>query len=335
MGTPTAITIGTFDGVHVGHAALIARCREHVGPEGRVVALAFDPHPAAVLDESRVPPRLTTREQRASLLKGLTDRDGRACGADEVVILEPSPELLAQSPEEFIEQVVMDHHPDVIVEGPDFGFGKGRSGSVETLLELGPRYGFRVDVVEPVQQALRDQTTVRASSTVLRWLIGEGRVRDAALVLGRPFELPGTIVKGDQRGREIGVPTANVVSPCMSPGDGVYAAIAHLPGGRTRAAAVNVGDRPTFDGIAHRIEAHLLDVERGENVESWAPLPGLPEYGWEITLEMIGWVRDQVRFGSPEELVAQIHRDFERVRAIIGPIGPTRDGHLRPVGASL
>ena len=188
-----------------------------------------------------------------------------------------------------------------------------------------------MEVVEPVQQALRDQTVVRASSTAVRWLVGEGRVRDAALILGRPYELPGSVVKGDQRGRDIGIPTANVVSACMSPGDGVYAAIAHLPGGQTYAAAVNVGERPTFEGIAHRIEAHLLDVEH--EGDAWAPLPGLPEYGWEITLELIGWVRDQVRFGSPGELVEQIQRDIERVRAIIGPIGPTRGGHLQGVSA--
>ncbi len=327
MSTPTAITIGTFDGVHVGHAALVERCRAFVGADGRVIVLSFDPHPAAVLDKSRMPPRLTTQARRVELLTGLTDRDGRPCGADEVVIMEPSRELLAQTAEQFVKAVAERHRPSVIVEGPDFGFGKGRSGSVETLRGLGPRFGFEVDVVEPVQQALRDQTVVRASSTVVRWLIGEGRVRDAALVLGRPYELPGSVVKGDQRGREIGIPTANIVSACMSPGDGVYAAIAHLPGGRTHAAAVNIGERPTFDGLAHRIEAHLLDVDR--EGDAWAPLPGLPEYGWEITLELIGWVRDQVRFGSPGELVAQIHRDIERVRAIIGPIGPTRGGHLQ------
>ncbi|MEQ8769834.1 MAG: bifunctional riboflavin kinase/FMN adenylyltransferase [Phycisphaerales bacterium] len=333
MSTPTAITIGTFDGVHIGHAALVQRCREHVGVDGRVIVLSFDPHPTAVLAKDRVPPRLTTQARRVELLKGLTDRDGRPCGADEVVILEPSRELLAQSPERFIEGVVERHRPSVIVEGPDFGFGKGRTGSVGTLRELGPRFVFEVDVVEPVQQALRDQTLVRASSTVVRWLVGEGRVRDAALVLGRPFELPGSVVKGDQRGREIGIPTANIVSACMSPGDGVYAAIAHLPGGRTHAAAVNIGERPTFEGLAHRIEAHLLDVGRPSGDAAWAPLPGLPEYGWDITLELIGWVRDQVRFGSPGELVAQIQRDIERVRAIVGPVGPTRGGHLQGASA--
>jgi len=328
---PTAITIGTFDGVHIGHAALVQRCRERVGADGRVVVLSFDPHPMAVLDASRVPPRLTTQPRRIELLTGLTDRDGRPCGADEVVILEPSRELLAQTPDRFVEWVVERHRPSVIVEGPDFGFGKGRSGSVETLRELGPRLGFEVDVVEPVQQGLRDQSVVRASSSIVRWLVGEGRVRDAALVLGRPFELPGSVVKGDQRGREIGIPTANVVSACMSPGDGVYAAIAHVPGGRTHAAAVNIGERPTFEGLAHRVEAHLIDV--GHEDGAWAPLPGLPEYGWDITLELIGWVRDQVRFGSPDELVAQIHRDVDRVRAIVGPVGPTRGGHLQGVSA--
>ena len=306
--------------MHLGHAALVERARSVVGEGGRVVALALDPHPAAVLRPGAQPGRLTTFERRAGLLEGM--------GVDEVVRLEPTRELLGLSPEAFVRRVVEQHRPGVFVEGPDFGFGKGRAGSVETLRELGRDLGFGVEVVEPVQQALRDQTVVRVSSSRVRWLLGEGRVRDAALLLGRPYEMPASVVKGDRRGRGLGLPTANLVSPCLSPADGVYAGIVRLGDGRAFAAAVNVGERPTFNGAEHRVEAHLLDVGAGPE-GAWAPIPGLGEYGWSCVLELIGWVRDQVRFESPDALVAQVGRDIERVREIVGPLGPTRDAHTR------
>lgn len=310
--------------MHIGHAALVERARELVGPGGRVAVLTFDPHPASVLRPGDPVPRLTTFEQRERLLRG--------CGADAVVRLEPTRELLALDPGAFARRVAEQHAPSVIVEGPDFRFGHDRGGDVEALRTLGRGLGFEVEVVDPVAQALRDQSAVRVSSSIVRWVLAHGRVRDAALLLGRPYELAGSVVRGDRRGRGLGFPTANVVSACASPGDGVYAGIARLPDGRAWGAAINVGERPTFDGPAHRVEAHLLDVEAPPGPAGdgpWAPIPGLPEYGWACSLEFIGWVRDQVRFDSPEALRAQIGRDLERVRAIVGPIGPTRDGHVR------
>ena len=324
---PTAITIGNFDGVHIGHAALVRRARDLVGETGRVLVLTFDPHPGSVLRPGGAPPRLTTFEHRADLL--------RALGADDVVRLEPTRDLLGLDPTAFLRRAVDQHTPGVIVEGPDFRFGKDRAGDVDTLRTLGEDLGFEVSIVDPVAQALRDQSVVRVSSSITRWAIAHGRVRDAALLLGRPYELPGSVVRGDRRGRQLGLPTANIVSACMSPADGVYAGILRVPDGRVWAAAVNVGERPTFDGPAHRVEAHLLDVEPGASASAeqtdhpWAPIVGLPEYGWSCTLELIGWVRDQARFGTPALLAEQIGRDCERVRQIIGPIGPTRDAHVR------
>ncbi|MEZ6318365.1 MAG: bifunctional riboflavin kinase/FMN adenylyltransferase [Phycisphaerales bacterium] len=315
---PTAITIGNFDGVHIGHAALVQRARQLVTDAGRVLVLTFDPHPASVLRPGEAPPRLSTLDQRGDLL--------RALGADDVVRLEPTRDLLSLDPGAFMRRMVDQHGPAVVVEGPDFRFGKGRAGDVDTLRALGAELGFDVSIVDPVAQALRDQTLVRVSSSLVRWVIGQGRVRDAALLLGRPYELPGSVVRGDRRGRQLGLPTANIVSACMSPADGVYAGILRVPDGRVWAAAVNVGERPTFDGPAHRVEAHLLDVD---NRKDWAPIPGLPEYGWACVLELVGWVRDQVRFASPEQLAEQVARDCDRVRQIIGPIGPTRKAHVR------
>lgn len=307
---PSIITIGSFDGVHVGHAALLRRCRELAATHGdpRVVAMAFDPHPAVKLRPEAAPPRLTTWERRVELLK--------AAGADEVVRLEPTDELLGFMPDAFFERVVMPLRPTGVVEGPDFRFGKGRSGGIRTLQALGKGMGFGTHVVDPVEVALSDNTLARASSTMARWLVGHGRVRDAAIVLGRPYELVGEVVRGDRRGRTIGYPTANLKTACLSPADGVYAGLAHLDDGRTFAAAISVGTKPTFGGTERAVEAFLLAGEQGG---AWAALPGLPEYGWRVRLEFVAWVRDQARYGTLEALLEQMDRDCRRVVELTTP----------------
>ncbi|MEM9559638.1 MAG: riboflavin kinase [Planctomycetota bacterium] len=305
--TRVAITIGNFDGVHAGHRALVRRARELVGPEGRVVAVTFHPHPITRLRPDTRVELLTTIEQRTELL--------RAAGADEVDRLEPTPELLGRSPGEFLAWISERHGRGWIVEGPDFRFGKGRAGDLATLRDLAPRHGLEPSVVEPVSVALRDQSIVRASSTTARWLIANGRVRDAALVLGRPYTIAGRVVRGDRLGRTIGFPTANIATGNRPPGDGVYAGIARLADGRRFAAAVNSGTRPTVEGAAHRLEAHLLNASPGE---AFAPIAGLDEYGWPIELELIAWVRDQVRFAGVDMLREQLTRDIERVADLMG-----------------
>lgn len=321
----TALTIGNFDGAHVGHGSLLRRARDLVGDDGKVVALCFDPHPAAVLAPGSEPARLTTFERRAELL--------RVLGADEVVKIDPTAELLGQSPEAFIEGLVEAYRPAAIVEGPDFHFGKGRAGTPAVLVELGGRLGFKAEIVEPTVVALRDQRIVTASSTMARWLIERGRVRDAAFVLGRPAEVEGVVVQGDRRGRSIGFATANVQASVMTPGAGVYAAIATVADDRCWAAAVNVGTRPTFKGSETRVEAHLLDVDFGDSSNAWRAIPGLKEYGWGVRLELIAWIRDEIGFGNVDELRGQLERDMERVRSVIGPIGPTRGAHLEGLPA--
>lgn len=311
----TVVTIGTFDGVHVGHAALVHQARriaDATADGTRVVAMAFDPHPMTVLAPDRAPARLTSFEHRAELLG--------AAGADEVVRLEPTGNLLALSPEEFIDAVVKDLNPVAVVEGPDFHFGRGRAGSVETLRELGQRKGFDVHVVPPVEVVLTDTTVARASSTLTRWLLAHGRVRDAAAVLGRPYEMRGVVERGDQRGRAIGFPTANLASESVAPGDGVYGGVATLEDGRTFLAAISVGDKPTFGGTGRVVEAYFLPEteEPGAvgTLREWSPIPGLPEYGWSVRLRFDHWIRDQVKFDSVEELLEQMARDCDRVRAM-------------------
>ncbi len=306
----TGVTVGTFDGVHRGHAALVARTRELVGPGGRVVALVFDPHPLERLRPDQAPARLSTFEQRRAWLV--------AAGADVVERLEPTDELLSHTAEEFVDWVVERHRPRAWVEGRDFRFGKGRAGDVGVLATLGAKHGFATEVLAPVEVALSDHTIVTASSTIARWLIRHGRARDAAAVLGRSHTLVGEVVRGDRRGRTIGVPTANIVAPNMLPLDGVYAGIARVGGScgseaREFAAAVSVGVRPMFDDRP-TVEAHLLGVPRDAGGAS--NIAGLPEYGWPIELELVSWLREQWKFESLEALTAQIGRDCDEARRI-------------------
>lgn len=312
MPVRTVLTIGNFDGVHLGHQALVERARaiaDDGSGTGRVVAIAFHPHPVTVLAPRRATPPLSTLTQRAASL--------HQAGVDEVVRLEPTPGLLNLTPRQFVDRLVTDFRPSAIVEGKDFRFGHRRAGDVETLRELGKERGFEVHVIEPVTVALTDQTVVTASSTITRWLLGNGRVRDAACVLGRSYELAGTVVRGDRRGRDLGFPTANLRINSLAPGDGVYAAHAMLPGGRVYPAAVHVGPAATFDKAERSVEAHVIGWP-GPKEE------GGPEYGWGLSLVMVAWLRGQVRFDSPSDLVDQMRRDVARAREIAWRDGPSR-----------
>ncbi|MGQ0626703.1 MAG: riboflavin kinase, partial [Phycisphaerales bacterium] len=229
------VMIGNFDGVHVGHTAL-ARTVAAAATGPGACALVFDPHPLALLRPADAPARLTTFEDREALL--------RAAGVGRVIRLVPEPQMLERSPAQFVDWLVQEHAPYMVVEGADFCFGKGRSGNVALLAELGAARGFEVRVVPPVQVVLDDHSVVKASSSLCRWLISHGRVADAARVLGRRHTLVGTVVQGDRRGRTIGFPTANIDTPVLLPADGVYAARAVLPDGRAFPAAANIGERP-------------------------------------------------------------------------------------------
>ncbi len=313
MAEHCVLTIGNFDGVHRGHQAILARAKALAeGHRASVRAITFDPHPASILRPDQTPPRLTDAPRRADLL--------RAAGADEVVILPPTPELLSQTPERFIQTLVRAQNPAAMVEGGDFRFGKGRAGDVNTLRELGARYGFEVEVVAPVEVALCDQLLAPVSSSLIRWLLRRGRVADAARALGRAYELSGKVVEGERRGRTIGVPTANL-DPSIAvgraiPGAGVYAGYA-LTGEQTHPAAISVGQKPTFQGRSLAIEAHLLDFS-GEL------------YGRPLTLRFTRWLRDQQAFPGVDALKAQLHRDIAQARAWhgLGVLDDTTCGSL-------
>lgn len=319
----SVVTIGSFDGVHVGHRALIERARAIAvhpatgthGQRAEVVALAFEPSPQSVLTGVS-PPRLSTWEQRVGWLM--------EAGADRVERLEPTRELLGLAPHEFIESNVQRLGIIGMVEGPDFRFGKGRAGDAVLLRSLGQLLGFRVEIVEPVDVPLNDHLVAPARSTTARWLLEHGRVADAAIVLGRPFQMRGIVVQGDRRGRTIGFPTANIESTNLIPGDGVYAGVAHLPDDRRMTAAISVGTKPTFGHHRRAVEAHLWEGAYANALQVNAATPGarsrlkaLDEYGWELRLDFIGWIREQARFSSPAELLAQMTRDCARVDRMI------------------
>jgi riboflavin kinase/FMN adenylyltransferase len=308
----TVLTIGNFDGVHLGHRALVERARaiaDEGDEPGRVVAIAFHPHPVTVLAPKRATPPLSTFAQRSLWLK--------QAGADEVVRLEPTPGLLKLTPEHFVDRLVTDYRPSAIVEGQDFRFGHRRAGDIGTLRELGEARRFDVHAIEPLTVALTDQTIVTASSSISRWLLTNGRVGDVARVLGRCYELAGAVVRGDRRGRDLGFPTANMRIDTLAPGDGVYAAHAIMPGGRVFPAAVHVGPAATFDKKERTVEAHIV---------GWGgPVPeGTAEYGWGLALHLVAWLREQVRFDSVDDLVDQMGRDVTRAVEMARRDGPSR-----------
>ena len=320
----SVITIGNFDGVHLGHVALVRRARVLVnglrateGGEGRVVVLAFDPHPAAALTPGSAPAVLTGFEERRALLL--------AAGSDEVKRLTPTPGLLSHSAVEFLDWAVGEWGARGIVEGHDFHFGKGRAGTPEVLLAYGRARGLCAEIVDPVMVDLCDQTLVRASSTMVRWLLEQGRVTDAHRVLGRAHSVTGTVVRGDRRGRTIGFPTANLdpasLGGVMLACDGVYAAEAWLPGESVaRAAAVHLGPRPTFGALRRVVEVHVIGWE--------GPVRAEEEYGWGIRVGFLAHLREPMKFDGVAGLCEQLRRDTARAAGLFARYGGAATGMI-------
>ncbi|MHC4082712.1 MAG: riboflavin kinase [Planctomycetota bacterium] len=300
-----AITIGAFDGVHLGHVALVQAARAAVGEGGRVLALAFEPHPLRVIRPREVPALLSNFAQRRRWMM--------EAGADETAALEPTTELLSRSPRDFLDRLCAEYAPEVIVEGADFRFGRDRAGSVETLQQHERTYGYRTVVVDDVTVALGDHSLVRVASSLIRWLVGHGRVRDAAMLLGRPYELECEVVHGDGRGGSaLGVATANLDhGSYLLPADGIYTGTARDVDGRTFPAAVSVGTKPTFGDHPRVCEAHLIDFDGRAG-----------DYGWTIRLQIHDWLRDQIAYENAELLIEQIHRDIARVKREAGAATP-------------
>jgi len=289
------LSIGNFDGFHVGHASILARVRtlanESVG--SRVVVVTFEPHPLTVLRPDDVPPRLTTLRTKERLLK--------SAGVDDLIILPPTPEVLSLSAEQFWDILRDDVKPTHVVEGIDFTFGKGRGGTMQRLKQWcdATAGATTLHVVPDKTVVLSDLTLVPVSSTLIRYVIHHGRMRDATQCLGRPYTLEGRVEAGHQRGRTIGVPTANLnVDQQMIPGDGVYAGTCEVDG-KIYPAAVSLGTMPTFGGGNKRqIEAHLIGFQ-GDL------------YGRDLRVELIDWLREQRKFNGVDALKAQLSRDIK------------------------
>ena len=292
--------IGNFDGVHAGHRALLGRARERAASSGdRVVAVTFDPHPAAVLRPDRAPEALTSLARRTELL--LQE------GADDVVVLEFTPDLASRSPEEFAGMLRDDPRiaADLVIVGENFRFGARAAGDTRMLTALGADLGFEVEAL-PLVSAAGGSGPGAWSSTLVRSAIGEGDVRGAAEILGRPHRLEGTVVRGDQRGRELGYPTANVdvIPGTAVPPDGVYAGWLVVEG-EAMPAAVSIGTNPQFAGTHRRVEAYAID-----RVD-------LDLYGAHVGVDLVERLRGQELFDSVDGLIEQMARDVAGARAVL------------------
>jgi riboflavin kinase / FMN adenylyltransferase len=293
--TRTAVTIGVYDGVHVGHRHVLQRLCETATARGlRSAVVTFDPHPASIVAPERAPLLLTSVERRLELLAELGIDRCVVVGFDESVATEP--------PASFVERVLVGElHAAVVVVGEDFRFGHDRAGDVALLRAVAGSGGFDV---EPV--ALDGVGGEPISSSRIRALLAVGDVAGAAELLGRPHELEGTVVRGDGRGRALGYPTANLAidADLVIPAIGIYAGTWTRPTGASAIAAISVGRRPTFyeDGEL-LVEAYLCDVD--------ADL-----YGERSRLEFVERLRGEQKFDSVDDLVAQITRDVDASRAL-------------------
>ncbi len=288
----SVVPIGVFDGVHRGHQLVLAHAAESARRrDARVVVVTFHPHPTAVLAPGHVPPMLVTLERRIRLL--------RDHGADDVHVLQFTRELSLQTPQEFIEEVLIGElAAQQIVVGRNFRFGHRAAGDAEMLR----RYGLEVDDVA----LLTDGGTI--SSTMVRDFVVHGQVDSAAAALGRLHLVEGPVVRGDARGRAMGFPTANVAvdEGIAVPQDGVYAGWLTRAEGHRVKAAISVGTNPTFDGVERRVEAYAIDV--GHDLDL---------YDEHVIVEFAARLRGMERFDGVDALVEQMHRDVDVTRATL------------------
>ena len=289
----TAVTIGTFDGVHRGHQHLFQSLKKAADSEDLLTcAIVFPNQPRSVLVPGVDVEYITPWEERESLIK--------AQGVDHLVALDFTREFASIRAREFVEMLVAHLKMRVLVVGPDFALGHRREGDISMLRAMGRELGFRVQVLEP--RAVDDQPI---RSRVLRKMISDGQVVDAARMLGRPFSLTGVVVEGDRRGRDLGFPTANLAlgESILAPKHGIYATWATFRGEK-RPSATSIGVRPTFGGGPRFVEVYVIDFN-GDL------------YGETIDVEFAKLLRDEQYFESVDELVRQMEMDVEQARSIL------------------
>jgi riboflavin kinase / FMN adenylyltransferase len=287
---PTVVTVGNFDGVHLGHQRILATVHE-LARQARCqsAVLTFFPHPARVLRPSEAPPLLMTLDQRLDAIRQL--------GIDAAFVLRFDTQLASVVPEDFVRRFLVDTlRARMVLVGGNFRFGHRQAGDVRMLVQLGQQWGFDVKTLQPV---IKDGIVV--SSTAIRGALREGRVEDARNLLGRPYALAGEIRTGTGQGRKLIVPTLNLATDQeMLPKNGVYATEVSVAG-KTYRAATNVGFRPTFDGGHITIESHLFDFN--ENLT-----------GGKMEVHFWTRLRDEQKFSGPDALRRQVLKDIEEAR---------------------
>ncbi len=299
-GVEHAVTVGAYDGVHVGHQAVIRATQQEADRLGiRSAVVTFEPHPALVLRPDLAPKLLTDLDQKLGLLEAL--------GVDTTVVVPFDQQQATQSAETFVERVIVGClSARSVIVGYDFHFGVEREGNVDFLRSIGERLGFTTDGMQLMPRP--DGKTEPVSSTAIRRALAGGEVKTAARLLGRNYELRGVVIEGDRRGRTIGFPTANVAIPheIALPADAVYAAWYVGPDGVRWPTAVNIGKRPTFylDAEHSLVEAHLIGFD-GDL------------YGQPARVQMVELIRSEQRFDGLDALVEQLERDVRRATGIL------------------
>ncbi|MFI0444585.1 bifunctional riboflavin kinase/FAD synthetase [Actinomadura sp. 6N118] len=295
----SVITIGVFDGVHRGHQRIVGRAAEQARERGlKSVVITFDPHPDEVVRPGTHPPLLSSTKRRIELLEGL--------GTDAVVVVPFTLELSKVGPDEFVQSVLVDRlHAAHVIVGEDFRFGHKAKGDVALLKELGEKYDFTAEGAPLVANG------DKISSTGIRALLESGAVEEAGHALGRPHRVEGIVVRGHQRGRQLGFPTANLetLPHTAIPADGVYAGWLVCDSDRYPRfrwpAAISIGTNPTFEGAGERtVEAYALDRD------------DLDLYGEHMAVDFEARIRDTLKFDSIEALIEEMHRDVDRAREI-------------------
>jgi riboflavin kinase/FMN adenylyltransferase len=296
------ITVGTFDGVHRGHQDVLATLVRHAQARGLPsVVITFDPHPLDVVNPAAAPPLLTLTEEKLAMFA--------QTGVSYVAVVPFTPALAALEAEQFVDDVLLGRFAmRELLVGHDHGFGRGRMGDIEVLRQLGQRRGFRVTVLPPVHAA--DGYAI--SSTAIRRSVAGGDLARAALGLGRPYSISGTVIRGDQRGRTIGYPTLNLSPPSprkLLPPDGVYAVRVQLPEGQF-GGMLNLGPRPTVGDHQRRIETHVFDA-------------GADWYGATVRLDFIARLRGTRPFAGLDALKTQLADDETQARLALATAQPT------------
>jgi riboflavin kinase/FMN adenylyltransferase len=288
----TALTVGVFDGVHRGHRHLLAWLKDRAAARGLVSGvITLHPHPALVLNPRAPVVYLTSLEERVELL--------RAGGVDFVLPVTFTPEVARLSAREFVGLLIERLRMRFFLVGPDFALGRDRQGSADVLFQLGSEMGFEVESAGPLVEGGRV-----VSSSAVRDALTAGEVEAVGSLLGRPFSLHGPVVRGVERGKVMGFPTANIaVGPGMAlPAFGVYATRAYVDvGGVARKSVTNIGRRPTFDNGERTVEVYIMDFDADI-------------YGQELRVDVLKRLRGETRFAGPQELVEQIHRDVAGAR---------------------